>query len=122
MELMSTSLLASDSNLITFHSFPLTRSLLLIEHQPPWLHRISGRADTDCLQGLEHRAIDIEHCAWLHRPWGLFYPVAPISGCSDCLNRNSLSRLWLAAITCHSESTFSRPLSRKLRRALASLI
>jgi hypothetical protein len=28
MELMSTSLLAGDSNLITFHSFPLNRSPL----------------------------------------------------------------------------------------------
>jgi hypothetical protein len=53
---------------------------------------------------------------------GAPYPVAPNRACCDRLNRNNFNRLWLAAIWCHSGSTFSMPLCRKLRRPLTSLI
>jgi len=42
--------------------------------------------------------------------------------CCDRLNLNNFSRLWVAAIRCHSPFTFSSPRNRKRRRPLASFI
>jgi hypothetical protein len=42
--------------------------------------------------------------------------------CCDRRYRNNLSRLWVAAIRCHSPSTFSSPRNRKRRRPWQSLI